>query len=84
MTIAVSYSKLWKLLIDRRIRKPELKASAHISPGTYAKLNNDQFVSMEVMARICDELQCDIGDVMEFVAKKPEKQQEWCCDGENK
>lgn len=65
--MTVSYAKLWKLLIDRKIKKPELKAMADISPSTYTKLNRDQFVSMDVMARICGILYVDIGDVMEIV-----------------
>ena len=63
------YSKLWKLLIDRKIKKPDLKREAQLSPGTYAKLNRDEFVSMEVLARICAVLDCDIGDIVEFVKK---------------
>ncbi len=66
--INISYAKLWKLLIDRKIKKTQLKESARISPGTYAKLNKDEFVSMEVLARICMVLHCDIGDICEFVA----------------
>ena len=61
------YSKLWKLLIDRKIKKPDLKREAQISPGTYAKLNRDEFVSMEVLARICAVLDCDIGDIVEMI-----------------
>ena len=63
----VCYSNLWKLLIDRRIKKTELKKSAKISPGTYAKLNRDQFVSMDVIARICSVLECRIEDILEMV-----------------
>ena len=55
----VSYSNLWKLLIDRKIKK--------ISPGTYAKLNRDQFVSMDVIARICGVLDCKVEDVLEML-----------------
>lgn len=62
----VCYSKLWKLLIDRKIKKTELKAWAKISPGTYAKLNRDQFVSMDVIARICSVLECKVEDILEF------------------
>ena len=61
------YSKLWKLLIDRKIKKTDLKREAQISPGTYAKLNRDEFVSMEVLARICAVLDCDIGDIVEMI-----------------
>lgn len=63
----VSYSRLWKLLIDRKMKKTELKAAAKISPGTYAKLNRDQFVSMDVIARICAVLHCKIEDVLEMI-----------------
>ena len=65
----VSYANLWKLLIDRRIKKTELKAKAKISPGTYAKLNRDQFVSMDVIARICHVLNCRVEDVLEINPK---------------
>lgn len=66
--LTVSYAKLWKLLIDRKIKKPEFKEIADIAPSTYAKLNRDQFVSMKVIARICGVLSVDVGDVMEFVS----------------
>lgn len=65
--MTVTYAKLWKLLIDRKIKKPELKKMARISPGTYAKLNNNQFVSMDVIARICGVLKCDVGDILEMI-----------------
>lgn len=61
------YAKLWKLLIDKKMKKTELKELASISPGTYAKLNKNEFVSMDVLARICSVLECDIGDIVEFV-----------------
>lgn len=62
-----AYAKLWKLLIDKKMKKTELKEQANISPGTYAKLNKDEFVSMDVLARICALLECDIGDIVELV-----------------
>ena len=65
----VSYANLWKLLIDRKIKKTELKAKANISPGTYAKLNRDQFVSMDVIARICYVLDCRVEDVLDINPK---------------
>ena len=65
----VSYANLWKLLIDRKIKKAELKTKAKISPGTYAKLNRDQFVSMDVIARICHVLDCRVEDVLEINPK---------------
>lgn len=68
--MTVNYRKLWKLLIDRQMKKPELKERAQISPGTYAKLNSNQFVSMDVLARICGVLNCDIGDIVEMVQEE--------------
>lgn len=70
--MSVSYTKLWKLLLDKKIKKTELKKAAHIAPGTYTKLNNDEYISLEVLSRICMILDCNIGDIMEFV---PDKEQ---------
>ncbi len=64
--MTVNYSKLWILLINKKISKPQLKKAAELSPATFTKLNQNKFVSMEVMARICKALNCDIGDVMTF------------------
>lgn len=64
----VSYTKLWKLLLDKKMKKTELKEATHISPSTYTKLNNDEYISLEVLSRICSILKCDIGDIMEFVS----------------
>lgn len=69
----VSYSNLWKLLIDKKIKKTELKLKARISPGTYAKLNKDQFVSMDVIARICCVLECKVEDVLEMIPEERTK-----------
>lgn len=63
----VSYTKLWKLLLDKKIKKIELKEAAHIAPGTYTKLNNDKYISLEVLSRICLVLDCNIEEIMEFV-----------------
>lgn len=68
--ITVNYGKLWKLLIDKQMKKPELKEKAKISPGTYAKLNSNQFVSMDVIARICSVLNCDVGDILEMIPEE--------------
>jgi len=65
--VAISYIKLWKLLLDKRMKKTDLKIIADISANTLAKLSKDQYVSMEVMGRICKALSCDIGDVMEML-----------------
>jgi len=65
--VAIRYNKLWKLLIDKKMKKTDLLTEADISTTTLAKLSKDQIVSMEVMERICAALSCDIGDVMEML-----------------
>lgn len=65
--MAVSYNKLWKLLIDRRMTKTDLRHLADIGTTTLAKLGKEQPVSMDVMLRICSVLNCNISDVMDFI-----------------
>lgn len=65
--MAISYIKLWKLLLDKKLKKTDLLTIANISTSTLAKLSKDQPVSMEIMGRICKALSCDIGDVMEMI-----------------
>ncbi len=62
----VSYDKLWKLLIDRKMKKYQLREQAHISSNSVAKLSKDEMVSMDVLMKICDVMNCDIGDICEF------------------
>lgn len=69
-TMAISYIKLWKLLLDNKMKKTDLLSLADISTTTLAKLSKDLPVSMEVMSRICHALSCDIGDVMEIIPDK--------------
>ena len=71
--MAISYIKLWKLLLDKNMKKTDLLEVADISSTTLAKLSKNQPVSMDVMGRICMALSCDIGDVMEMM---PENEQE--------
>lgn len=60
--MAISYIKLWKLLLDKKMKKTDLITVANISTTTLARLSKDHPVSMEVMARICNAPSCDIGD----------------------
>mgnify|MGYP002747320962 FL=1 len=71
--MAVSYIKLWKLLLDKRLKRVDLKELAGISSSTLAKLGRDDYLSMESMEKICKALGVGIGDVMEFVDSLPEK-----------
>ena len=63
----VSYNKLWKLLIDKRMSKSELRDAVNMSSNTLAKMGKEETVSMEVIMRICKELKCDIGDIIEIL-----------------
>ena len=65
--MAISYNRLWKLLIDKKMTKTELRLAADISTTTLAKLGKDETVSMDVMLRICKVLNCGIEDVLEII-----------------
>lgn len=69
--LAVCYHKLWKLLEDRNFSKVELRKSAGISPGVLARMGRNEPVSFVSIEKICTALQCDIGDIMEFVENPP-------------
>lgn len=63
----ISYKKLWKRLIDEDMRKSQLKEQAQISGSTLAKLSKNEYVSLDVLVRICGVLQCQLSDVAEIV-----------------
>ncbi len=63
----VRYNKLWKLLIDKKMSKSKLRDAVGMSSNTLAKLGKDETVSMDVILRICKELKCDVGDIMEIL-----------------
>ena len=65
--MAVSYKKLWKLLIDKDMKKEELRVAAGISTNTMAKLGKNENVNTEILAKICKVLECGVDDVMEFI-----------------
>ena len=69
----VSYKKLWKLLIDKNMKKTDLQLAAGISAGTLAKLGRNETVSMDILMRICTTLSCDVGDIIEFINDNPNK-----------
>lgn len=62
----VNYNKLWKLLIDRGMKKKDLRAISGISTGTLAKLGKNENVSTEILVKICAALKCDVSDIMEI------------------
>ena len=65
--MAVSYKKLWKILIDKDMKKKDLQAAASVSWASITKLSKGETVSMDVLIKICRVLECDIGDIMEII-----------------
>jgi DNA-binding Xre family transcriptional regulator len=66
----ISYKKLWKLLIDKDMKKKDLQSSAGISWASVTKLSKGEAVSMDVLIKVCKAMNCDIGDVVEFIPKE--------------
>ena len=66
--VEVSYKKLWKILIDKDMKKKDLCASAGISHASVTKLSKGERVSMEVLMKVCKTLNCDIGDIVELIS----------------
>ena len=66
-TMQVSYKKLWKMLIDKDMKKKDLQADAGISWASVTKLSKGETVSMEVIMKICKTLNCNIGDIMDLI-----------------
>lgn len=64
--MSVSYDKLWKTLIDKKMTRTDLKDASGISFNVLAKMGKNEFVSMESLYKICVALSCDINDVVEF------------------
>lgn len=67
--MGISYNKLWKLLIDRKMSTADLRRAAGIAPNTMTRLRKDEEVSLAVLMRICSVLQVNIGDVMDFLSE---------------
>ena len=64
--MVISYNGLWKLLIDKNMQRKDLEAALKISPNTIAKMGRGEPVAMTVLLRICEYLDCNIGDVVSF------------------
>lgn len=63
----ITYNKLWKKMIDKNINRTQLKELAGISTNAVAKLGKNESVSMETLEKICKVLECNIGEIMEFI-----------------
>lgn len=64
--MTINYDKLWKLMIDKKINKTELCEKAKITTNAMAKLGKNESVQVETLAKICETLECEIGDVVEI------------------
>lgn len=71
--MAISYDKLWKLLIDKKISASEMRKRADIAPNTITRMRKEQEVSLAVLGKICDVLDCDFGDIIEYKGVQDEK-----------
>lgn len=71
--MAVSYNGLWKILIDKKMKKMDLVEQIGISSSTVAKLSKNEAVSMSVLEKLCDLLECDFGDIMTYEKNKEVK-----------
>ena len=70
--MAVSYKKLWKLLIDKDMRKQDLRAAAKISSSSIAQLSKGENVNTDILVKICKALNCDVSDIMEILPDQEE------------
>ena len=69
--MAISYNKLWKLLIDRKMSKADLRRAAGIAPNTMTKLNRDEEVTLETLGKICGVLKVNVGDIVDIFPDAP-------------
>ena len=65
--MALSYNRMWKLLVDKKMSKADLRKAADIAPNTMTKRRRDETVNLAILGRICETLDCDFGDIMEYV-----------------
>ena len=72
--MSVSYSKLWKMLIDKKMSKADLRKAAGLAPNTMTKLQRDEEVQLSILCRICAVLHVNFGDIIDFVPSDAEKE----------
>ena len=68
--MAVSYNKLWKLLVDKKMSKADLRKATGVSPNTITKMNKDEEVTLTVLGKIYRALRCDYGDIIEYISEE--------------
>lgn len=65
--MAISYNRLWKLLIDKKMSKENLRKAANITPNTITKSHRDKAVNLAIIGRICNVFDCEFDDIMEYI-----------------
>lgn len=68
--MAISYNKMWKLLVDKKMSKADLRKAAEIAPNTMTKLRRDEPVTLAILGRICQVIEADFGDIMEYIPEE--------------
>lgn len=68
--MAVSYNKLWKILIDKKMSRADLRKAAEIAPNTMTKMRRDEPVHLNILERICMVLDCNFGDIVDYFKEK--------------
>lgn len=68
--MSINYKGLWKMLIDKDMSKADLREKTGIAPSTFSKMSRNEYVSMEVLVRICDALRCQLSDIVEVEFKE--------------
>ena len=71
--MSISYNKLWKLLVDKKMSKADLRRAAGVAPNTMTKLRRDEEVTLTVLNKICSALNANIGDVMDFIPEEEKR-----------
>jgi len=74
LVMRISYNKLWKLMIDLNMNKTQLRREAGLSTNIIAKLSKNEAVSMDTILRICDALQCNVGDIIDAIIESEQLQ----------
>lgn len=65
--MALSYNRMWKLLVDKKMSKADLRKATDIAPNTMTKLRRDEAVNLAILGRICQVLNCDFGNIIEYI-----------------
>lgn len=73
--MSINYKRLWKMLIDKDMSKADLREKTGIAPSTFSKMSRNEYVSMEVLVRICDALRCQLSDIVEVEFSEVSKEQ---------